>query len=408
MRYRLAIDAYVFTVKIVGIGRYTQQILLNLLNNNYYDNFDIELYSAIKISDHELFNLGFPKNKFSRIKRINCEFINLSKIHKTTNVNKILFLKIFSHLWAYLFIGKILTKNPPHFFWSPKHYLPRNIPDQTVRIVTIHDLTVYKFPETMNFFNRQLEKYLLPKAINNADLIFCDCNSIKQEIVEHFTNCNFENRIYDVLLGSMQDENKDNGINIRDIQKQHGISNNYFLFVGTLEPRKNLDRLIKSYIQLDDKTKQKCQFLIVGDIGWGNKDFLKINFLPIHYIGYVSDKTLQILYQNAKFLAFPSLYEGFGFPIVEAIKNRCPVLSSNYGAMAEIAGNHLESAYLVDPLDINEISKGLETLINNDQLRRKIIKGGLLNSEKYNWDNYLSEFISLICDSYHKKNIDSQ
>jgi len=171
----------------------------------------------------------------------------------------------------------------------------------------------------------------------------------------------------------------------------------FFLFVGTLEPRKNLTRLLQAYDSLPLSIKEKMKLVIVGGKGWG-----KVNLLDmitqldltehVKVLGRVDDMALATLYANAQFLVMPSLYEGFGLPLVEAMSYGTPVLTANNSSMPEVAGN---AGLLVDALDVESIADGLQEMITNNRLRERLAKNAKLNVSRFSWDNSAKKLITV-------------
>ena len=170
--------------------------------------------------------------------------------------------------------------------------------------------------------------------------------------------------------------------------QKFGIDRPYFLFVGTLEPRKNLPRLLTAYSRLGESIKEQAILVIAGGKGWGGVDVNEVVaelglVSHVRILGYVDEITLAALYANAQFLAMPSLYEGFGLPLVEAMISGTPVLTSNNSSMPEVAGN---AGWLVDALDIGSIGNGLNKLICDEQLRGKLAANAKSNVARFSWD----------------------
>ncbi len=169
------------------------------------------------------------------------------------------------------------------------------------------------------------------------------------------------------------------------------------MFVGTLEPRKNLFRLLGSYAQLSGSVKNLAHFVIVGGKGWCGVDIDKtIRNLGlkhyVHVLGYVDNITLTSLYRHALFLALPSLYEGFGLPLVEAMSHGTPVLTSNNSSMPEITGN---AGLLVNPLSVASIQDGLQKLILNDDFRAILASRTKDSVKRFDWDISASKLVDV-------------
>jgi glycosyltransferase involved in cell wall biosynthesis len=180
-----------------------------------------------------------------------------------------------------------------------------------------------------------------------------------------------------------------------DTLKELNIDQPYLLFVGTLEPRKNLARLLAAYELMPASVKAQASVVIVGGKGWGAVNLkdeihrLKLsNYVKL--LGYVNDEVLNALYSNAQFLAMPSLYEGFGLPLLEAMVYGRPVLTANNSSMPEVAG---EAGLLVDALDIHSIRSGLLQLITDKNLLSKLAGKAKKNARRFCWDKSARELI---------------
>jgi glycosyltransferase involved in cell wall biosynthesis len=172
-----------------------------------------------------------------------------------------------------------------------------------------------------------------------------------------------------------------------------GIEQPYFLFVGTLEPRKNLLRLVNAYARIDEAIRNKFLMVIAGGKGWGGVDIhalVKEKGLSAQLVltGYVNDNQLATLYAHARFLAMPSIYEGFGLPLVEAMSFGVPVLTSNCSSMPEVAG---DAGLLVDPFDEKAIADALRSLLTDDHLRDTLAARARKNSERFSWQRAAAE-----------------
>ncbi len=172
-----------------------------------------------------------------------------------------------------------------------------------------------------------------------------------------------------------------------------GIEYPYFLFVGTLEPRKNLRRLLQAYALLDTTTRNRARLVITGGKGWGGVDIDSL-ITDMHLdgqvisTGYVDETQLATLYAHARFLVMPSLYEGFGLPLVEAMSLGVPVLTSNRSSLPEVAG---EAGVLVDPFDICSIAEGLSSLLCDDAYRDRLALKAIPNAQRFSWQNAAQE-----------------
>jgi glycosyltransferase involved in cell wall biosynthesis len=356
-RPRIAVDARILSESLTGIGRYTLEILKRLVENQEIDWF---LYS------HKPIIIGSWQKPNV--------YLN------TLNLNG----RIFRMIWAQTVLPYMVNSDNIDLFWSPAHRIPTFLSKSIFKVVTIHDL-VWKYAGyTMRPSSRLLDMLLMPLAIKSADWVFCVSESTKRDVINlipsslHKVSITSNAAVFSELSGSRMIHS-----NISYL-----FNKDYFLFVGTHEPRKNLARLFEAISLLPTQTKFKMKLYVVGGTGWGG---VRIDKLITQYnldgivesLGYVSEPTLYGLYKHAKFLVMPSLYEGFGLPIVEAMHFGVPILTSNISSMPEIAE---DSAILVDPNSVKSISNGLSSLIEDRELRKRLSKNGLERAQFYSWD----------------------
>lgn len=345
----LGIDGRLLHETNHGISRYTAQSLHSL------EEYPAQLYIYATSASE---NRQFQKDNIS---------------FKTLNLKS----RLLKMLWAQTFLPYWVQKDNLDVFWSPTHRLPAFLPSSVARIVTIHDLVWNHAGKTMRPISRFMEYILMPQAIKNADLIVVVSKSTANDIRETYPEASNKIRVvYPGLTMLSGDEKKLNPL----------ISSPYILFVGTLEPRKNLYRLMKAFSLLRAENKD-ISLVLAGGKGWGNVNIEKwtqelgLGNSVIH-VGYVTDQQLSNLYSNALFLAMPSLYEGFGFPIIEAMSYGKAVVTSNTSSMPEVGG---KAAVLVNPLDEHSIAAGLKDLLN-DHKRKKIESEAKNNAYRFSWE----------------------
>ena len=201
------------------------------------------------------------------------------------------------------------------------------------------------------------------------------------------------NKLSVILSGASLPKGVSSGV----VLQQKSIDRPYFLFVGTLEPRKNLIRLLTAYSLLGESLKDQAMLVIAGGKGWGGIDLNDtVSGLGlrkyVRVLGYVDETMLASLYANALFLAMPSLYEGFGLPLVEAMVHGTPVLTSDNSSMPEVAGN---AGLLIHPFAIPSIKNGLETLIANNDLRRNLAGNTRENITRFSWTTAAKQLVSV-------------
>jgi glycosyltransferase involved in cell wall biosynthesis len=171
------------------------------------------------------------------------------------------------------------------------------------------------------------------------------------------------------------------------VRNKFGLKKPYIFFAGTLEPRKNLVQLIRSYGELSAKLRDKYDLVLAGKKGWDyDSIFVAIDQLGltdnVKHLDYVADDDLAELYAAAEVFAFPSLYEGFGLPVLEAMQSGTPTLTSDLSSLPEVGDN---SVLYVDPTSDQSVTTGLEKLLTDSALRRKLKASGLKRAKKYSW-----------------------
>ena len=298
-------------------------------------------------------------------------------------------------LWSQTQLPYWAGKDRLDVFWGPTHRLPRLLSNKIARVVTIHDLVWKHAGKTMRPLNRWAEKCLMPDAIRLADRIMADSHSTADAIASEFPWATDRIRVVHLGAAAMPEPL---GF---DTLKPMGIDRSYFLFVGTLEPRKNLLRLLEAYASLDEVIRKQTLLVIAGGKGWGGEDMTSlIHSLDlkdsVRLTGYVSEQQLSTLYAHARFLAMPSLYEGFGLPLVEAMSFGVPVLTSSCSSLPEVAG---DAGILVDPHNTNSIASGLLQMLTNDALRNELAVRAKVNAARFSWEKAAKETMEIFYEA---------
>lgn len=261
-------------------------------------------------------------------------------------------------------------------------------------IVTIHDLSFYKFPETFTFGSRLIKRMITPLSINRASKIITVSENTKKDILSMFKVD--EEKIKIIYPGRPGYERVDDKNRIKRVKEKYNIHGDYILYLGTLEPRKNLLRLIDAYNNLVKEGIEE-KLVIAGKKGWLYKDiYTKVTQLNLNgkviFTDFVAEEDKPCLYSGAKVFVYPSLYEGFGLPPLEAMTCGTPVIVSNDSSLPEVVG---KSGICVDPYKIHSITQGIYDILKNEELKRKLAAEGKKRSELFDWDKAALNIIQI-------------
>ena len=287
-------------------------------------------------------------------------------------------------LWEIFRLASLARPDKYTALWSPANIGPIN--PKISHYLTLHDLTFIHDRAWMNFTSRLIYKNLIPLICKRAIAVISDCNFIRHEIIGYMPYKRPED-IYMSYLGSDHVSLKKIAFNRFELPEQH------FVFLGNIDRRKNLNNIIKAWSLACTKTDSSIKLFIVGEVKTREKYSLDLNHDSIQVLSKVSDDELFYLLSKSRGLIFPSFYEGFGFPILEAMRCGCPVITSNLGAMEEIAG---QSALLVNPCSVENIAGAIIELSNSDSLHTELIEKGYKRQMEFTWDKTASYYINLL------------
>ena len=289
--------------------------------------------------------------------------------------------KLLSTAWIQLRAPVIVAEKGLTLFWSPRNHLPLFLPSRVKTVVTIHDITHLLFPATMALPNLLVERLLMGSSLRKADFVIVNSDSTAQGIAAHYPVDSA--KIITIYPGKpdLPVPSADAGLAPLELPPR------FFLFVGTLDPRKNLLRVLKAFEQIDT-SGHDVYLVIVGARGWKSRKFKQqLNSSKIRdriiMPGYVSRPQLRLIYEKAVCLLFPSLYEGFGFPVLEAMSCGTPVITSRTASLPEVAG---EAAVFVDPHDVAAISDAMIEFLCNPTHREELVNRGFRRLDAFSWD----------------------
>lgn len=268
------------------------------------------------------------------------------------------------------------------------------------RVVTICDAIPIVYPKTQPFLTKLIFQTLLRLSRYTADAILTISEASKKDLIK-FLNLPAQ-KITATLLASKLLV-KPTTEEISKTKTKFGLEQ-YFLYVGALHPRKNIERVIKAFLELRCE-HHNIQLAIVGPPSWGASCVLK-NVLThvekdsgIIFTGFVDDDSLRMIYAGAIALVFPSLYEGFGFPVLEAMSLGTPVITSNVSSLPEVSG---DAALLVNPISVEEIQESMLHILNDQGRRTELAIKGKNQAKKFSWESVAQQTFDL-----YKQVIDS-
>lgn len=380
MSKRIGLDISVLSDKNkTGVGVYTYGLIKSILEQNRKDKFILFGFSTLDTFEY-LKNIEFKKYPNVEIKVIKMP----AKIFRTV------FL-----LWQKIGWPKIEDLiGPVDIYHSFNFYLP---PQKNGKVVaTIFDMTPNLFPNLHTDRTVQLDTIRFNRIKKYTDLTLAISENSKKDFLKYSPYTKVE-VIYPGVSENFLDRS-DYKMS-KQVLRKYNLEQGYILSVGTLEPRKNIKNLIEAYL----KSNLKQKLVLVGKWGWENSDLAELinaNKDRIITTGFVSDSDIPHLYNQALLFIYPSLYEGFGIPVLEALTLGVPVICSKGSSLVEVGG---DSVLYINPKDVKDISNKLTTLVKDKNLRNKLSKKGKIQAKKFSWKKSAQKLNSLYKQSLKGK-----
>jgi len=289
-------------------------------------------------------------------------------------------------LWQQVMLPWHIRRIRAHVHWGTGFVLP--LVARLPQVVTIHDLTHQIFPEVHERIKRYYFPVIIGASVKVARMVIAVSDTTKSDL--HRLLPDSRTKTITTMLAARSISNEPS--NSADAPRTPG---DYILFVGTVEPRKNLARLIAAWRRLDRDIRRDTRLVIVGAKGWMVDKLMAPGDRAqgIEYQGHIGDAELSQLMRNAKAFAYPSLYEGFGLPVLEAMMVGTPVLTSDAGAVREIAAG---ASLLVDPVSEDSIREGLVQLLTDDDFLSRLSVLGKARAQQFSWTRTARETIDVI------------
>jgi glycosyltransferase involved in cell wall biosynthesis len=291
----------------------------------------------------------------------------------------------FARAWTHTRFAAQIAQDKPDITWVPAHTLPALIAGKTA--VTVHDLGYKYFPEAHPTAQRAYLDWSTRHSASRADVIFADSRATAADLTRFYGTSPDKIRV--IYPGADAPVIGD----IRAAKAKYGLPDRYFLFLGTLQPRKNIARLVQAYSAYRARTPDPCALVLAGAKGWLFDPAWIADADGVIVTGYIDDDARGALYAGSRGFVFPSLFEGFGFPVLEAMLCGVPVLCSSTSSLPELAG---DAAITVDPLEISAIAAAMHTLDTDDSTRQRLIAAGKIQAARFNWRESAAHALSAL------------
>jgi glycosyltransferase involved in cell wall biosynthesis len=372
---RIGIDATILTVNPTGI----QTLCLNLFSR--IQRFDSNnQYIIYGIQNPRLLSAG-------------CENLEI----RTLYIYK---CWLAWRMWYYTVFPMQLMQDKIDVFWSPYHVIPLYAHCQ--RIAQIYDLTPLKIENAATRYYRFIFNLQIKFAVSYADKIITISEATRSDLVDMFK---VDERKITVIYPGYDDKIFSSSGNVKDIDevlKKYKIPKDYILYVGTLQTNKNIERLVEAFGLLRRNNKVQHKLVIAGKEAFGYEGIYRaIHGLGLEdeviITGYLPLQDLPPLMRGASVFVFPSLYEGFGLPTVEAMACGTPVITSNVSSMPEVVG---DAGILVDPCNSDDIAGAMMRVISNDGLQKQMKRKGLERCKAFSWEKSTMETLQVIKSTY--------
>ncbi len=300
--------------------------------------------------------------------------------------------------WFEMAIPSVLKRHKIDVFLSPDSYC--SLRSKVPTVMVCHDIAFCHYPEQVPFHGRVFYRHYVPKYLQRAERIISVSEFTKQDIIRTYQTseakiavaCNGVRSVFRTL----------NEAEKKGVREKYSQGQDYFFYLGSVHPRKNIARLIQAFDQFKVKNPSPIKLLIGGRLAWQTTAIEQAltnaqHRADIHLLGYLDEEQLSAVLGAALALTYPSLFEGFGVPLLEAMHAEVPILTSNSSSLPEVAG---DAAILVEPKDVKSISEGMRALYNSPTTRNSLVEKGRWQRQKFSWRKAASIIWDNILQAY--------
>jgi glycosyltransferase involved in cell wall biosynthesis len=381
---QISIDASPITTNPTGVGLYAANLIAALNNLQLTENFDLNVVYQPRLKEWLRSNFTSIPKELKQYQEKNLRVIPLS----------------------IRMVDALVTLPLPFLINSvAKYYEPADIVHGTayavypcphsLKVMTVLDLSFIKYPEYLTKRSLDFHRDRVRNCLKWTDLIVTISESSKQDIVEYLHID--PHRVYVTPLASRYDQAWRDQIKaaapLLQPQIDYDFAKPYILFVSTIEPRKNIEGIITAFNTLKGKYKIPHQLVLVGQDGWKSEPIFNAIANSkwrdeIHHLKYLSDELLALFYSQASVFVYPSYYEGFGLPVLEAMNWGTPVVTSNISSLPEVVG---DAGLMVDPRDAEHIGEALWQIISDQELSAELSQAGQARANLFSWERTAQE-----------------
>jgi len=366
---RIGIDAMVMNPSTGGIGRYIIEMVKSLSALPETNKHEFILYPGDKT-----LRINLPENWEYSGREIPSKGIVRAMI--------------------YPFIAK---RDGLDLFYSAT-YLGPILPMPCRTVATVHDIIAVVYPPVSCFKHKVVERYLLPLSLKNASSIVAVSFATRNDVLRNFKISVDKIRVvYEGSSDFFYPRNDETDV-MKQVRARYNIGKRPYLFyLGDSFPRKNLLSIVRAFSHIDVQERRECVLVMSGNIDVDSlllRQFIKESALEhrLIFTGFVNEDDLPYLLSGARAFCFPSLYEGFGLPVLEAMACGCPVITSNVSSLPEVAG---DAALLVDPYDVQQIADAMTKVLTDDRLCEDLRQRGLRQAKKFSWESAARQLLEI-------------